>query len=339
MIVCDQITDLAPTLRLPVFLADDFVVTEGANFGDEIGAAAALEPGDIYTLNPGAAKVPVAVFGDTADQLLLITDCSAAGRPGASLHLDCCATFMCPDGNTAEAMVLVETLDSLIEATYLLPLAPIEAQRNYTLIHIETGNLQARLSELAAARIARGTQITLADGSALPVENLSVGDRIRTRDNGAQAIRSIGSQTLRAAGAQAPVLITKGTFGNGADLLVGPEHRVLVRETSDRPASARSGAMVRARQLINGDSVVQEDAGQIDYFQLSFDRSQTIYAEGIATAGPLAEPSAGAVIVADFAGQPVLAPVQRGTATVEGTTSGRFGVGLEVSPPLQAANG
>ena len=339
MIICDQITDLTPTLRLPVFLADDFVVTEGANFGDGIGAAAALELGDIYTLNPGAAKVPLAVFGDTSDQPLLVTDCSAAGRPGANLHLDCCATFMCPDGNTAEAMVLVETLDGLIEATYLLPLVQIEAQRDYTLIHTDTGNPQKRLTELAAVRFARGTHITQADGKSVPVETLRIGDRIRTRDNGAQAIRSISRQTQRIAGAHAPVLVTKGTIGNNGDLLVGPDHRVLVRETSDRPASARSGAMVRARQLINGDSVVQEDAGQIDYFQLNFDRNETIYAEGIATAGPLAEPSVGAVIVADFARQPVLAPVQRGTATLEGTTSGRFGVGLEVSPPLQAANG
>ncbi len=39
---------------------------------------------------------------------------------------------------------------------------------------------------------------------------------------------------------------------------------------------------MRARHLVNGDSIVQQDGGFVEYFQLLFDSHQIIYAEGIA---------------------------------------------------------
>ena len=40
--------------------------------------------------------------------------------------------------------------------------------------------------------------------------------------------------------------------------------------------------LVKARHLINGETVTQQDGGFIDYFQLLFDQHEIIYAEGIA---------------------------------------------------------
>ena len=40
--------------------------------------------------------------------------------------------------------------------------------------------------------------------------------------------------------------------------------------------------LVKARHLVNGESVIVQDGGFVDYFQLLFDRHQIIYAEGIA---------------------------------------------------------
>jgi hypothetical protein len=49
-------------------------------------------------------------------------------------------------------------------------------------------------------RFARGTNITLASGAQIPIEDLKVGDRVLTRDAGPQQIRWIGNTTLRPSG-------------------------------------------------------------------------------------------------------------------------------------------
>lgn len=74
------------------------------------------------------------------------------------------------------------------------------------------------------------------------VERLNVGDKVFTRDNGAQEIAWVGSKKLNAAEMQRqkdliPVMIAQGALGNGLperDLMVSPQHRVLL--SSDRAA-------------------------------------------------------------------------------------------------------
>ena len=141
---------------------------------------------------------------------------------------------------------------------------------------------QQRFAQAACVSFTQGTRITLATGAQKPVQDLVVGDRILTRDAGAQPLRWIGHSTQRAIGDFAPVLIRAGALNNAEDLRVSPDHRLFVYQRTDRIGAGRAELRVRARHLINNDSVVQDVGGFVDYFQLLFDTHQIVYAEGIA---------------------------------------------------------
>ncbi|NCW68232.1 MAG: hypothetical protein EBV86_06625 [Marivivens sp.] len=120
--------------------------------------------------------------------------------------------------------------------------------------------------------------------------DLKVGDRVLTRDDGAQSVRWIGQTTLRAVGEFAPVVIRKGTLHNENDLMLSPDHRVFIYQREDHLGAGRAEVLVRVRHLINGDTVYQQDGGFVDYFQILFDDHQIIYAEGIAAESLLIDP-------------------------------------------------
>ncbi|MEO0502301.1 MAG: Hint domain-containing protein, partial [Pseudomonadota bacterium] len=112
--------------------------------------------------------------------------------------------------------------------------------------------------------------------------DLKVGDRVLTRNDGVQAVRWIGQSTVRAVGDFAPIRIRAGTLNNAHDLVVSPDHRLFIYQRSDQLGAGRSELLVKARHLVNGDSVTVQDGGFVDYFELLFDTHQIIYAEGIA---------------------------------------------------------
>ncbi|MGR3468524.1 MAG: Hint domain-containing protein, partial [Shimia sp.] len=114
------------------------------------------------------------------------------------------------------------------------------------------------------------------------IEDLRVGDRVLTRDDGPQEVRWIGQNTRRAVGDAAPVLVKKDTLNNENDLIVSPDHRLFIYQRADTIGAGRSEVMVRVRHLLNGDTVQRMEGGFVDYFHLLFDEHQIIYAEGIA---------------------------------------------------------
>jgi hypothetical protein len=147
-----------------------------------------------------------------------------------------------------------------------------------------------RLAEVACVSFSRGTHITLASGAQVRIEDLAVGDKVLTRDDGPQPIRWIGRTTLRATGSFAPIVIRKGTLHNENDLIVSPDHRIFVWQRQDKLGAGRAEVLVKVRHLINGTTVFQQDGGFVDYFQLMFDNHQIIYAEGIAAESLLIDP-------------------------------------------------
>lgn len=241
---------------------------------------------------------------------------SATGRPGGLVHLDCCATLMATDGTTAEILVLVETgAAGLLVAVHALPLAPLQPGRDYALIGTD-GDALARYARAACVSFTRGTRITLAGGAQVPVEDLTAGSRILTRDDGSQMLRWIGHHTARATGAFAPIRIRAGTLNNEGDLTVSPDHRLPVYQRRDAMGAGRSEIMVRARQLVNGDSVARVEGGFVDYFQMLFDRHQIIYAEGIAAESMLVDERTGAALP-DAVEPGLLLPAHRSSAAGE----------------------
>ncbi|MRU13937.1 Hint domain-containing protein [Roseovarius sp. A21] len=279
-----------PAQSIPVYAAVEFSVVNGANLGDPISFAAELDQGDTYELHKHARQERLAILMDESGQFTIAAD-SELGRPGAALHLDCCLTMMAGTGQTTEILVLVEVDDAgCVADVYILPLADLIPRMGYALVGIDRENARRKFAEVGCVSFSRGTHITMASGEQRAIEDLRVGDMVLTRDDGAQQVHWIGASTVRAVGEFAPIRIKAGTLHNENDLRVSPDHRLFIYQRSDALGAGRNEVLVRARHLVNGDTVVQEDGGFVDYFQLLFDTHQIIYAEGIAAETLLVDP-------------------------------------------------
>lgn len=286
---------------LPVYRSAALNVVNGANLGDALSYADELVPDDIYNLDPSAALARIAAVPEDDDSLTIAPD-TGLGTPGARLHIDSCLTLMSPDGQTTEVLVLVEVdAEGGVAEIYALPLAALKHKTDYALVTVEENCGRAKLAELACVSFTRGTHITMANGAQRRIEELCVGDRVLTRDDGPQEIRWIGQTTVRAVGEYAPITITAGTLHNEHDLVVSPEHRLFIYQRSDALGAGRSELLVRARHLVNGTTVLRQDGGFVDYFQLLFDSHQIIYAEGIAAETLLIDPRTKAALPAEVA--------------------------------------
>ena len=270
------------TISAPVYRSADLVVVDGANLGDPISFAEELDLDDTYELRKNTSCNDL-MLTPTAHGQFNITCNSYIGRPNAVVHLDCCLTLMSVTGHTIEILILVEVDEgNNVADIYVMPLVNLKERTGYVLVGINRDIARQKFAEIACVSFTRGTLITMASGMQKPIEDLYEGDIVLTRDDGPQPIRWIGQNTTRAVGEFAPVCIQAGTLHNENDLLVSPNHRLFIYQRSDTLGAGQSGLFVRARHLINGDTVVQRDGGFIDYYQLLFDRHQIIYAEGIA---------------------------------------------------------
>ncbi|MFK7938983.1 MAG: Hint domain-containing protein [Roseovarius sp.] len=271
-----------PAQSIRVYQACDFTVVNGANLGDPISFADELDLDDTYELRRNAKTYRLSLIAEAGGHFSIAHD-SPLGRKGALLHLDSCLTLMSANGATTEMLVLVEVDDNGdVADIYALPLAPIKPRVGYALVGYDQQIARQKYAEVACVSFTRGTHITLSSGAQKPVEYLEPGDTILTRDDGVQQLRWVGQSTVRAVGDFAPIRIRAGALHNENDLLVSPDHRLFIYQRSDKLGAGRAELLIRARHLINGDSVVRHEGGFVDYFQLLFDEHQIIYAEGIA---------------------------------------------------------
>lgn len=135
------------------------------------------------------------------------------------------------------------------------------------------------------------------------VEHLKPGDRIQTRDKGAQTIRWISRATRRAKGTMAPVRIKAGALGKNTperDLVVSPQHRMLV---SSRIAERMFGirdVFVPAVKLLALPGVERDTSMLfVTYIHLLLDSHEVIFAEGAPTESLLTGPMTSASIGED----------------------------------------
>lgn len=125
----------------------------------------------------------------------------------------------------------------------------------------------------------RHTRISTARGE-IPVEELEIGDRVITRDNGYQEIRWIGSARRKAVEKLAPILFREGTIGNHRDLLVSQNQRVLIKSAEAELWTGQFENLMPAKFMVNGDSIVKVEGGEVEYFHILFDHHEVILSEG-----------------------------------------------------------
>ncbi|MCL3881790.1 Hint domain-containing protein [Marivita sp. GX14005] len=127
-----------------------------------------------------------------------------------------------------------------------------------------------------------GTMIRT-DAGQKRVERLEPGDLVWTMDNGFQPLRWIGQRTVAATGTFAPVRVAAGTFGEHANLMLSPQHRILMRDPLADLVFGTPEVLVAAKHLIDGRNVQSVEGGSVTYVHLLFDRHEIIMANGLAT--------------------------------------------------------
>lgn len=145
------------------------------------------------------------------------------------------------------------------------------------------------------------------------VETLSVGDLVLTADNGAQPVRWIGRRHFDAAKLAAnpalvPIRIKAGALGDNmpaSDLLVSPQHRVLIRSRIAVRMFGASEILVAARQLLQIEGIDEaRDLTEVEYVHVLFDQHEVLRTNGALTEslylGPQAMKSLPAKAVAEI---------------------------------------
>lgn len=167
---------------------------------------------------------------------------------------------------------------------------PLHADHVYETISVSaSGALTKKLktptakSQTAQNRlgVARGTYVMTARGE-MPVERLSVGDRVITRDHGMQAIRWIGSEKKHVTAENAPVLFKKGAIKNNRDFIVSADHRIVFKGAEAMMLYGVKEVLIPAQKMVNDDTIVRATGGEVEFFQIVLDQHEVIYCEAAA---------------------------------------------------------
>ncbi len=150
---------------------------------------------------------------------------------------------------------------------------------------------------------AAGTLIDTPTGPR-PVDILRTNDFVQTTDHGPQPIRWTGSVRVPALGRLAPVVIQAGVLDNERDLVISPQHRVLLNDWRVELLFGTENAFVRAVDLVDGDQVYRRSGGFVEYHHFLLDRHEVVFAEGVASEsllpGECAQSALGAKAVSEI---------------------------------------
>ncbi|MEP4194207.1 MAG: Hint domain-containing protein [Aliishimia sp.] len=124
-----------------------------------------------------------------------------------------------------------------------------------------------------------GTSILTADGT-IPVEYLSTGDRLVTRNGGMLPLMAIQSEAYATRG----IKFTANCFGSNGpteDAVLPADQPVLIRDWRARALFGQSQAMASASWLVDDEFIIDMGPRRLTLFRLAFDRPRVIYAGGL----------------------------------------------------------
>ena len=198
--------------------------------------------------------------------------------------------FAVTDGRAAYVVTIVEAPGCTPLAMFVDAVPPSGA---------ELWIVEARIDADAAGAPAQGrmicftpgTQIRVAEG-AVDVVALKPGDFVQTKDNGLQQVLWTGSRRITGARLHvmpelAPIRMTRSALGAGRpddELLVSPEHRMLVQGAAARDLFNCNEVLVHARDLINGETIwIDRMVREVTYVHVLFERHEIVFANGLET--------------------------------------------------------
>lgn len=282
-----------------IYAGTDFMVTAGLNAGDGITSAANSNVGDVYVFSKTAKEFELIVRNDSdhsvhaASRFGLDADgnrtglATEIGTLGKGLELDSRLTFCGSDGSTIDVLMVQDKTahnrnrEMPASAEYFLPLLPLEPNIEYTLLAADENPGHFSFADYSCVCFGRGTMIRMSDGTEKQVQDLEIGDSALTKDNGAQKIRWIGGRTVRAFGHLAPIVFATGAMENHADLIVSQQHRMLLSDWRAEVMLGSQEVLVKAKDLVNGDTIYRREGGVVEYFHILFDNHEIIFADGM----------------------------------------------------------
>ena len=130
-----------------------------------------------------------------------------------------------------------------------------------------------------------GTLISTPRGM-VAIQDLRVGDMVQTRDNGPQRLLWVGARHLGAAELAAnphlrPIVLRAAYFGLPRDLVVSPQHGILLHHDM-RGGSETFYRAKHLAQLPGGGARVMQGKRRVRYFHLLFEDHQVVFANGMA---------------------------------------------------------
>lgn len=131
-----------------------------------------------------------------------------------------------------------------------------------------------------------GALISTPDGYKA-VEELVVGDMVMTLERGAQPIRWVNSRKIKAKALQdnpnlMPIRIRAGAFGNAIpnrDLLVSPQHRMLVTSKLVDRMFGNKKALVAVKHLLEIEGIEYADVNEVTYVHFLCDQHEIVFVE------------------------------------------------------------
>ncbi len=129
----------------------------------------------------------------------------------------------------------------------------------------------------------RGTLIETTRGRQQKVEDLKIGDKVRTASGALRPIKWIGRRSYAGRFVMGrkdilPICFKGGSLADNVperDLWISPQHAMYFASAN------HGGVLIEAKDLINGTSIVQPaDTERVDYFHIELDTHDVIVAEG-----------------------------------------------------------
>ena len=247
------------------------------------------------------------IVADSVQTAVIANNDTVQARPNSSVDLDVLANDTGPQGATlyitqingqdvvaGDSVTLVSGTVVTLNPDGTLSFDTSDSLGEETItyqISNENGTTDTAFVTVDVTCFARGTRIETPRG-AVAVEDLRPGDLVLTRDRGAQPLRWVGSSrvdggTLASTPRLRPIRIRAGALGQHApaqDLLVSPQHRILVRSKIAQRMFGAAEVLVAAKQLVLLDGIdVAEDLAEVEYFHLLFDRHEVVISNGAET--------------------------------------------------------
>ena len=202
-------------------------------------------------------------------------------------------SFVVTDGRRSYLATLIPVPDTGVRLIMFLgEVPPVDCDLWVVRVSVERlCPVAGRASPGGVICFAQSTRILTPDGTKR-IEDLRPGDSIQTKDNGAQRVLWTGHRRMTGARLHAmphlrPIRFRSGALGidrPDEDLLVSPQHRMLVKGAAALSLFHADEVLVAAEDLLNDGSIcIDRTLREVSFVHVLMERHQIVWANGLET--------------------------------------------------------